>query len=171
MKRYSICASFAMVILFIALPALAASVAGVVTDAARKPIAGIKVIAQSLVGKTIQSAVCGSNGEYQLKLPPSTNYHFVLDPGGTKFKSGDPVGVFVPEKGLTLNWVVSASSDPIAYAQPTSDAQIAGDPFGLTMGEFIGVSALAAAGAAGVAVGAYGGAGGFSGGRTASPSK
>ena len=172
MKKYGIWASVVTVMLLVAWPALAANVSGVVTDAAGKPAAGIKVMAQSTAGKTIQSAVCGTHGEYELTGLPSADYHFALDSGSAGFKKGEPVGAFVPEKGLTLNWVVSASSDPIAYAQPALDAQVAaGDPFGLTMGEFIGVSALAMAGAGGVAVGAYGAAGGFSSGQTASPSK
>lgn len=162
MKTSGVWATIAAVILLASPAAFAANVSGGILGAAGKPVAGIKVIAQSRTDTTTLTAVSGAKGEYQIEGLHSGNYQFTLDPESTGFRKGQPVAAFVSDNGLKLNWVVSPSADPIAYAQPAD--QVAGvDPFGLSLGEFIAVSALVVAGAGAVAVGGYAAAGGFSG--------
>lgn len=162
MKKSGIWVSIAAAILLASPAAFAANVSGGIVAAAGKPVAGIKVIAQSRTDTTILTAMSGAKGDYRIEGLHGGSYQFSLDPGSTGFKKGQPVAAFVSENGLKLNWVVSPSADPIAYAQPA--AQVAGlDPFGMSLGEFIATSALVVAGAGAIAVGSYGAAGGFSG--------
>lgn len=144
-----------------ALPAFAATVAGVVTDATGKPVQGIKVIAQTQKLQPVQTALTGAKGEYAITDLASGQYLFALEPGNGGFKKGEPAAAFVPQEGLILDWTVSASADPIALARPAEVA--AGDPFGLTWPQF-GLVGAAFVAAAGTALGATAASGGFSGG-------
>jgi hypothetical protein len=166
MGKKSISTAIVALVLAGALPALAASVSGVVMDAGGKRVAGVKVIAHDARGAPLTSAVSSANGEYTLTLDPDANYRFALDPGSLGFKIGAPVGAFVPRNGITLNWVVSPSADPLAYAHPAPASQLAADdpaadpppiPEDVALG--IGAVGIVAAGT----VGGVAAAGGFNG--------
>ena len=144
-------------------PAWAASVSGVITDGSNKPVQGMTVIAQNQAGHPVQSAISGANGAYAMSDLKTGDYRLTLDPGKLGFKAGAPVAAFVSDKGLTVNWVVSASAEPIALAHPGSADQLAAaDPFGFTWPGFLMFGGLVTAGLGGV-VGGVAAAGGFSG--------
>ncbi len=168
-KQSIVSAALAAFVLAGALPAMAASVSGVVMDAGGKRVAGMKVIAQDAKGTPLTSALSAANGEYTLNLPADANYRFTLDPGSLSFKQGEPVGAFVPRSGLALNWVVSPSADPLAYAQPLATQVAADDPPAIDP-PLIPETAALAVGAAGIVAGATVGGvaagGGFGGGAT-----
>lgn len=175
MGKKSVAAMIAALVMVSALPALAASVAGVVMDAGGKRVAGIKVIVQDAKGAQLGSALSAANGEYTLSVDADANYRFALDPGSLGFKKGQPVGAFVPRAGLTLDWVVSSSAEPLAYAQP-GPAQVAADDPPAVEPPLIPEAAALAVGAAGIVAGATVGGvaagGGFGGGvSVVSPSK
>jgi hypothetical protein len=146
-----------------ALPALAANVSGLIADATGKPVQGAKVIAQTPKWQPIQTAVTGSRGEYTMKDLAPGEYRFALDPGsGAGFKQGS-AAAFVPDGGLTLDWTVSATADPIALARVGAAEQVAaGDPFGLTWPQFALLGGAIVG--TGTALGVAAAGGGFSGG-------
>jgi Carboxypeptidase regulatory-like domain len=167
MGRKSILAAIVAIGLAGAIPALAANVSGVVTTPGGRRVAGIKVMARNLRGATMASAVSSANGEYTLSLQAEANYRFALDLGTTGFKKGDPVGALVPRGGLTLNWVVSRTAGPLAYARPAAAAQLASNGTAADPPMFPEWSAFALGATGIVAGGAVGGvaaAGGFGGG-------
>lgn len=146
-----------------AFAAFAANVSGVISDATGKPVEGVRVIAQTQKWQPMQTAVTGSKGEYAIKDLAPGKYLFALEPGSAGFRKGESAAAFVPDEGLTLDWTVSATADPIALARPATAEQIAGgDPFGLTWAQFevVGGTIIAA----GTALGAAAAGGGFSGG-------
>jgi hypothetical protein len=117
----------------VALPAFAANVSGMITEASGKPVRGVTVIAQNQSGQTVQTAVSGQDGSFAISGLGTGGYRFAIDPGKLSFKSGAPVAAFVSDKGLTLNWVLSPNADPIALAKDGVADQIAADdPFGFT---------------------------------------
>src|SRR5579859_1956378 len=145
------------------LPAFAANVSGVITDATGKPVQGVMVIAQTQKWQPLQTAITGSKGEYAIEDLTPGEYLFALEPGSAGFKKGESAAAFVPDRGLTLDWTVSATADPIALAQPATAEQVAaGDPFGLTWPQFalLGGTIIGA----GTALGVAAAGGGFSGG-------
>jgi hypothetical protein len=147
-----------------ALPAFAANVSGVITDATGKPVEGAKVVVQAPNWQPLQTAVTGAKGEYAIKGLAPGEYLFALDPGsGAGFKKGESAAAFISDQGLTLDWTVSATADPIALARPASAEQVAaGDPFGLTWPQFALLGGAIVG--TGTALGVAGAAGGFSGG-------
>ena len=148
--------------------AICADVSGVVTDSQGHPVAGLKIAVQGPGGKIVNQAITDSSGHYAISgLPPDT-YDYVLEPLGKGFKGGNAVA-YLDSKGLTINWKVSRAGDAVALATQGGQEQLAGDPFGLSMGEFASAIVLGTAGAVAGVVGGYGAAGGFSGGPSNHP--
>jgi hypothetical protein len=146
-----------------ALPAFAANVAGVIADATGKPVQGMKVIAETQKSQPVQAVLTGSKGGYAIKNLTPGGYLFALEPGGAGFKKGESVAAFVPDEGLTLDWTVSATADPIALARVGTAEQVAaGDPFGLTWAQFALLGGVVVG--TGTALGVAAASGGFSGG-------
>jgi hypothetical protein len=143
--------------------AICADVSGVVTDSQGRGVGGIGIAARDSAGKIVSQAVTDSNGHYAISGLSPDAYDYVLKPLATGFKGGDAVS-YLDSKGLTINWKVSDATDAIAMAAQDGPQQIAGDPFGMSMGEFASVIGLGTAGVAAGVVGGYGAAGGFSGG-------
>lgn len=144
-------------------PALCAVVSGVVTDSQGRPVANVQIVAQDSAGKTLAQAISDSKGHYAISgLSPNT-YDYILEPRATGFKGGDAVS-YLGSKGLTINWKVSTAVEAAAMATHVGQEQIAGDPFGLSMGEFVSALVLGTGAVAAGTVGGYGAAGGFSGG-------
>ncbi|HZO81893.1 MAG TPA: carboxypeptidase-like regulatory domain-containing protein [Candidatus Binataceae bacterium] len=174
MSKNSIATAIVALALTGAMPALAANVSGTVTDTGGKAVAGIKVMAQDFNGAPLTSALTSATGEYILSVAADANYRFAIDPGALGFKKGEPVGAFVPQAGLTVNWVVSSSAEPLAYARQAA-AQVAVDDPPAIVPPLIPEPVALAIGAAGiVAGGTIGGvaaAGGFGGTTVVSASK
>ena len=142
-------------------PAFCADLVGNVIDLQGRAVPGVEVVVQDTAGNIFGRATTDAAGHYEIAgLSPST-YDYTLNPLATGFKGGNAVS-YLDRDGLTVNWKVSPVGDAVALASPGSKAVIAGDPFGLSMPEFISVLVLGTTVAAGGAVGGYGGAGGFS---------
>ena len=150
---------------FIAVSAICADVSGVVMDSQGHPVNGVKIAVQDPAGKFLNQAITDSKGHYAINgLSPGT-YDYILEPLATGFKGGNAVS-YLDSKGLTINWKVSNTGDAVALATEGGQQTLAGDPFGLSMGEFASVVVLGTAGVAAGVVGGYGAAGGFSGGHS-----
>lgn len=142
--------------------AICADVSGMVTDSQGHPVPGVKIAVQDLGGKIIDQVVTDAKGHYAISgLSPDT-YDYILEPLATGFKGGDAVA-HLDSKGLIINWKVSERIDAAALATRNGPQEIAGDPFGLSMGEFMSAVALGTGVVAAGVVGGYGAAGGFSG--------
>jgi Carboxypeptidase regulatory-like domain len=149
--------------LLVALPAFAADVSGVITEASGTPIQGAKVIIQDQKWQPVQTAIAGPKGEYVVKDLAPGQYFFAIEPGSPAFKKGKPAVAFVSDAGLTMDWTVSAAAEPIALVREGApEAVAAGDPFGLTWPQFALLSATVVG--AGTAFGVAGASGAFSGG-------
>lgn len=165
MGKKSISTALAAILLAGALPALAASVSGVLLESGGKRVAGITVIALNAQGATQARAVSSADGEYTLSVDPDANYRFAIDTASTGFRKGDPVGAFVPRNGLTLNWILSSTASPLAYARPAPATQVAaGDPVDPPLIPQWAALVLGSGIVAGGTVGGVAAAGGFSGG-------
>jgi hypothetical protein len=146
-----------------ALAAFAADVTGAIKQASGKPVPGVSVVARSGSGQVLQTAVSKEDGGFTLSgLVPSA-YQFSIDLGKSGFKSGPPVAVYLSDKGLTLNWILSATGQPLVTAREGTKAELAADdPFGLTWPQFALVGGTIVG--AGTSLGVAAAAGGFSGG-------
>jgi len=141
--------------------AFCAEVAGTVSDLQGHPVSGVQIVVHDPVGKMVGQAIVEANGHYAIDgLSPST-YNYTLEPLKTSFKGGKVVA-FLDSKGLTIDWKVSNTNDAVALATQGSKAVLAGDPFGMSMGEFASVVMLGTAVVAAGVIGGYGAAGGFS---------
>jgi hypothetical protein len=144
-------------------PAFCADVVGTVMDLQGRPASGVKIVVRDTAGKIFGQATTDAKGHYAIAgLSPNT-YDYTLNPLATGFKGGSAVS-HLDSEGLTINWKVSNAGDATALATQGSKEALAGDPFGLSMGEFASVVVLGTAGVAAGVVGGYGAAGGFSGG-------
>ena len=113
------------------------------------------------VRKVAGQAIADAKGHYAIGgLSPNT-YNYTLDSLTTGFKGGSAVS-YLDANGLTIDWKVSDANNALALATQGSKKVLAGDPFGLSMGEFASVVVLATAGVAAGVIGGYGAAGGFS---------
>jgi membrane-associated protease RseP (regulator of RpoE activity) len=152
--------------------AFCADVVGKVADAQGRPVAKVKIVVESSEKKILSEAHSDADGRYQVTgLKPGT-YNYILDPGGSGFKSGDAVSNLGP-KGLTIDWHLSATNAAVALASDGAGTMLAGDPFGFTATEFTGIvlgsGALIGGGVAG-GLAASGQLSGSSSGPPASPS-
>lgn len=164
MSKKGISSAIIAIVLAGAVPALAANVSGVVMQVGGRRVGGIKVTAQDPRGAVVASAVSSANGEYTLSVNADVNYRFALEVGGSGFEKGEPAGAFVPRSGLTLDWIVSRTASPLAYARPAAVAQVAaGDPVDPPLVPQWAALALGTGIVAGGTVGGYGAAGGFNG--------
>jgi len=146
--------------------AFCADLVGSVMDLQGRPASGVKIVVRNTAGKVFGQAITDAKGHYSIGgLSPDT-YDYTLDPLATGFKGGSAVS-YLDSKGLTINWKVSNAGDAIALATQGSQEMLAGDPFGLSMGEFASVVVLGAGVVGAGVVGGYGAAGGFSGGSSA----
>jgi hypothetical protein len=141
--------------------ALGADLVGNVTDTGGHPVSGVNILVQDTTGKTAGEATTDAAGHYEIGNLPPNAYDYTLNPGTTGFKSGTAVS-YLDKDGLTINWKVSKGDDASALATQGGKVAIAGDPFGLSMPEFLSVVALGALGAGAASVGGYAAAGGFS---------
>lgn len=148
--------------------AICAEVGGMVTDSQGRPVGGVKIVVQNSGGKMLAQALTDAKGHYAIHgLSPDT-YDYTLNPLTSGFKGGSAVS-YLDSAGLTINWKVSDRADAAALATPGGKEAIAGDPFGLSMGEFASAVVLGAGVVAAGVVGGYGAAGGFSGSSGPSP--
>ncbi len=145
----------AAITMLAALPVFAANVSGVITDLSGKAVSGVTVIVQNQSGTAVQSAVSAKHGTFAISGINSGSYRFLIDPGKLNFKSGAPVAAFVPDRGLTLNWVLSPDADPIALAKEgVTDQGAANDPFGFTWPQLALIGGAVAIGGAAIGVAA-----------------
>ena len=141
--------------------AFGADLVGNVTDPLGHPVSGVKILIQDTTGKTAGEATTDTQGHYEITNLSPNAYDYTLNAGTTGFKSGTAVS-YLDKDGLTINWKVSKADAASALATQGSKVAIAGDPFGLSMPEFLSVVALGALGAGAASVGGYAAAGGFS---------
>lgn len=141
--------------------AFGADLVGSVTDTGGHPVSGVKILVEDTTGKTAGEATTDALGHYQIGNLSPNAYDYTLNPGTTGFKSGTAVS-YLDKDGLTINWKVSKADDASALATQGSKVAIAGDPFGLSMPEFLSVVTLGALGAGAASLGGYAAAGGFS---------
>ena len=152
----------------VASSAFCADVVGTISDPQGHPVAGVEVGVRDSTGKVVANAISDAQGHYTIRgLSPDT-YNYTLDPLGTRFKSGTVVS-HLDSSGLTVDWKVSQGSNALAMATAGSGAALAGDPFGLSMGEFASVVMLGTAVVAGGVVGGVSASGGFSSSGSATP--
>jgi Carboxypeptidase regulatory-like domain len=157
----------AMVFLITVSSAFCAEIAGTVADPQGHPVSGVKITVQEPAGKVVGQGIADAAGHYSIDgLAPNT-YDFFLDPLTTGVKGGSGVS-YLDANGLTIDWKVSDAKN--ALATPGSKQKVAGDPFGMSMEEFVSVTVLATAVVAGGVVGGYGAAGGFGEGHSSSSS-
>src|SRR5580658_2566306 len=125
--------------LLFALPsAFCAEVVGTVMDLQGRAVSDVKIVAQDGAGKICGQALTDAKGHYEISgLSPNT-YDYTLNPLATGLKGGSAVS-FLDTDGLTINWKVSKSGDAVALAAQGSNEALAGDPFGLSMPEFLEV--------------------------------
>jgi len=148
--------------------ALCADVSGTVSDATGAAVAKVRLSATDSSGKSAGSALTDASGKYQISgLSPGT-YVFALDPLSSGFKGGNGLA-HLDEKGLTIDWKISAAGPALALARQGADEALAGDPFGFTAAEFAGLVGAAGGVISSGVVGGIAAAGGFSG-ESASPS-
>jgi len=131
-------------------------IVGTVVDTQGKPVAGVKIVAQDTSGKVIAETVADAEGRYQLEELLAGQYNLTLDPVNTSFL-GETVVVNLAEEGLTVNWIVSNSTNAVAFA---SSGIASGGIFGMGPGAtglvgflFLGGTILGL----GAAVGAFNG--------------
>ena len=141
--------------------AFGADVVGNVTDTGGHAVSGVKILVQDTTGKAAGEATTDAAGHYEIGNLLPNAYDYTLNPGTTGFKSGTAVS-YLDKDGLTINWKVSKGDDASALATQGGKVAIAGDPFGLSMPEFVSVVALGALAAGAASVGGYAAAGGFS---------
>jgi hypothetical protein len=135
-----------------------AMVSGNVTEESGKGVAGVKIsIADPTSGKTIGQAVTDASGKYQIPgITPGT-YDFAFDPIATGFKPGAAT-TGVPNRGLTVNWIVSSNKDAVAFA--TAGVAVAGIGTGTAVLAGVGAAVVAGSVVGGLdAAGAFGGGG------------
>lgn len=153
--------SLLVLFLVAASPAWCADVVGTVTDPQGHPVGGVGIGVRDSAGRVVGNALSDAKGHYAISgLSPNT-YNYTLDPLGTRFKGGTVVSQ-LDSNGLTVDWKVSQGNNALALATEGSKTALAGDPFGLSMGEFASVVMLGTAVVAGGVVGGVGAAGGFS---------
>jgi hypothetical protein len=162
MKRLGVSAvGLGLLFLVAASSAFCADVMGTVTDPQGHPVGGVEIGVRDSAGKVVGKAIADAKGHYAISgLSPNT-YNYTLNPLATRFKGGTVVSQ-LDSNGLTVDWKVSEGNNALAMATEGSKTALAGDPFGLSMGEFAGVVMLGAAVVAAGVVGGYGAAGGFS---------
>jgi hypothetical protein len=147
--------------------AFCADVVGTVLDLQQHPVSGVNIVVQDSTGKTVGQATTDATGQYKIGgLSPNT-YDYTLSPG-TGFKGGSAVS-YLDNDGLTVNWKVSDTGDAVALAAQGSKQQIAGDPFGMSMPEFLSVVVLGVTVAGAGAVGGLAAAGEFNGSSSGPP--
>ncbi len=102
-------------------PALAASKAtlgGRIVNSNGKPLAGATVqILQPGTEKVLYTTTSASTGLYSVDGLDTGAYHIRLEPKD-KSLQGDTVSAEVGDKGLVVNWRVSANDKPVALAIP-----------------------------------------------------
>lgn len=140
-----------------------ADVVGVVGDAQHSPVAGVEISVKNSAGKFLAAARTDTDGRYQLSQLPQGTCTFTLDPRRSDFKGGDAVANLGP-KGLTINWMISATTAAIAMATEGTEVAVAGDPFGYSPEQFSALVGGVATVVTGGVLGGYAAAGGFSGG-------
>jgi len=139
--------------------AFCADVVGTVVDLQQHPVSGVNIVIQDTTGKTVGQTTTDATGQYKIGgLSPNT-YDYTLSPG-IGFKGGSAVS-YLDNDGLTVNWKVSDTGEAVALAAPGSKQAIAGDPFGMSMPEFLSVVVLGITGAGAAAVGGLAAAGEF----------
>jgi Carboxypeptidase regulatory-like domain len=143
--------------------ALCADIVGRVSDLNDAPMQGVQIVVKDAGSKTLAKVATDGHGRYQITGLTPGSYDYVLDPLGTSFKGGT-AAAYLDDKGLTINWKVSASNPAVALAtEGTGNAFVAGDPFGLSSKAFTAAVASGVGLVAGGVIGGYAAAGGFSG--------
>ena len=140
-----------------------ADVVGSVTDFAGRSVRGAVITAKDTADKVQSQAVTDVQGHYILSGLRPGQYRYFLNVKSLGFKNGAavaPMGM----GGLTIDWKVSSQNAAMAMATDgvNTSTALAGDPFGLTWPEFLGVAAIPVV--AGGVIGGYAAAGGFNGG-------
>jgi hypothetical protein len=168
MKQIVLTVGLGIAFLLTASSAFCADVVGTISDLQGHPVSGVKIAAQDSAGKVVGQAIADAKGHYAIGgLSPNT-YDCTLDPLTTGFKGGSAVS-YLDSRGLIVDWKVSNTNDATALARQGNKQVLAGDPFGLSMGEFASVVVLGTAAIAAGVVGGYGAAGGFSSSPSSSP--
>jgi hypothetical protein len=114
------CVFLAVVFLFVGSTSMlggqqATRIVGTVVDTQGKPIAGVSIIAQDLSGQVVAETVANADGQYSLENLLAGQYHLILNPVNTGVL-GEEVVVSLVEEGLTVNWIVSSSTNAVAFA-------------------------------------------------------
>jgi len=149
--------------------AFCADLVGTVSDPQGHPVGGVEIGVRDGAGNVVGNAITDAKGHYAVSgLSPDT-YNYTLDPLGTRFKGGTVVSQ-LDSDGLTVDWKVSEGNKALALATDGSKTALAGDPFGLSMGEFASVVMLGTAAVAAGVVGGVGASGGFSSSSSPTPS-
>jgi hypothetical protein len=142
---------------------------GRVSDLNDAPVQGVQIVVKDAGGRILAKVATDSHGYYQITGFTPDAYDYALDPLKTSFKGGT-AAAYLGDKGLTMNWKVSASNPAVALAtEGTGNALAAGDPFGLSSRAFTAAVVGGVAVVTGGVVGGYAAAGGFSG--PSSPSR
>jgi hypothetical protein len=142
--------------------AFCADVSGSVSDFNGFPVANVRVSATDNAGHSGGSALTDEHGKYRLAGMAPETYTFVLDPLASGFKGGNGLA-HLGEHGLIIDWKISRTTNALAVAREDTGEEIAGDPFGFTMGEFAGLVGGAAGVISSGVIGGVAAAGGFSG--------
>jgi len=161
MRKLAVAAITALFVLATASLALCADIVGTVSDTQGNPVAGVQIAAQTVAGKVVAQVLTQADGKYKIPGLDTGTYDCKLNPLKTGFKGGN-ASAQLGSKGLTINWKLSPTAPAIALAGEGTEVALAGDPFGMTWPEFVGVVGGTVGTVAAGVVGGYGAAGGFS---------
>lgn len=98
--------------------AWSADLAGHVANEAGQPAAGVQVSVLGSSGAAAGSAVTNAEGSYRVRNLKPGPYTLVL--------KGQSVMSYVPTEGLTVNWGLSSTAQPLAIAKAGASATDAG---------------------------------------------
>jgi hypothetical protein len=98
--------------------AWSAEVVGHVANEAGQPAAGVQVSVLDSSGASAGSAVTDAEGSYRVRSLKPGPYTLVL--------KGQSVMSYVPTEGLTVNWGLSSTAQPLAIAKAGASATAAG---------------------------------------------
>jgi hypothetical protein len=152
---------FGLLFLVIAPSAFCADVVGAVSDPQGNPVRGVEISVRDNAGKIVGKAMTDTKGHYAIGGLSPNVYNYTLDPFATPFKGGTVVSQLGSD-GLSVDWRVSRANNALAMAKAGSTTALAGDPFGLSIGEFASVVMLGTGVVAAGVVGGCGAAGCFS---------
>lgn len=96
--------------------AIAADIVGSVIDAGGNAVPNSKISIANQAGQVSGQAVTDQQGRYAVGGLPDGQYNITLDPAGANSR-GDTAVSYLGAKGLTVNWSVGPSRQPIATAQ------------------------------------------------------